>query len=267
MREGEEVKMGRNRRQPWHIGLALWFLVLLAACSHTAKLTPQVQEGLEARQLYIEGMQAFNAQDYQAAIPFFQHAIQLQPSMDEAVAGLAWSHYHLGAYRESTYYFRQALSREPRWKDLYDGLGWSRYRLGRYQTAIQAFQQALELDPGYRDAQTGLAYSEFAVGDYAAARPQLEKLLRQGAPDEAEVRSRLAWTLFHLKEYDRAEKEFRKGIAARPESYALYDGLGWTYLALGESQLALQNFQQALRLKPDFRDAQAGMRLASQPQK
>ncbi len=255
--------MKTRRHQLWHTGLALGVLALLTACSHTSKVTPEVKQGLQSRQLYSEGMRSFNAQDYQTAIPYFQQAIQLQPTMDQAVAALAWSYYHLGQYREATYYFREALVREPGWKDMYDGLGWSRFRLGRFNTAAQAFQLALNQDPGYRDARIGLAFSEYELGDYADARPQLDQLAGERGPEQEEIRGRLAWTLFHLKEYDRAEREFRKGIAARPNSYDLYDGLGWTYLGMGRSQLAIQNFQQALRLRPDFRDAQAGMRLAS----
>ncbi len=268
--------MGMRIRHIRNIGLVLGGfvggLVLLAGCGHTANVSPQVEEGLQARQLYAQGMGPYQAQDYQAAIPFFQQALRLQPSLDEAVAALGWSYYHLGDYRQSTYYFRQALARQPGWKDMYDGLGWSRYHLGRFNLAIQAFQQALSLDSGYRDAQVGVAYSEFEMGRYADARPFLEKLVQNGegdtqntpAPDEEDVRSRLAWTLFYLKDYDHAAEQFRKGIAARPNSYGLYDGLGWTYLAMGRPQLALQDFEEALRLKPDFRDAEAGMRLARQ---
>ncbi len=253
-------------------GLLLGSFILLAGCSTTTTVSPEVEAGLQAHQFFTQGMAAYQAQDYQAALPFFQQALRIDPAMDEAMAALAWSDYHLGAYRESTYVFRQALLRQPRWKDLYDGLGWSRYHLGRYALATEAFQQALQLDLGYRDARVGLAFAEFEMGDYADARPQLHRLVREGegtsqkspAPDEEEVRGRLAWTLFYLKDYDQAVAEFRRGIAAHPEAYNLYDGLGWTDLALGQPRLALENFAEALRLKPDFRDAEAGMRLAQQ---
>jgi Flp pilus assembly protein TadD len=74
-----------------------------------------------------------------------------------------------------------------------------------------------------------------------------------------EVRSRLAWTLFYLKEYEKAQGQFQKGVAARPDWYGLHNGLGWTYLRLGDRVKARESFQRALQLRPDFADARTGL--------
>jgi len=142
--------------------------------------------------------------------------------------------------------------------------------MGRYHIALQAFREALDLVPTYRDAAMGYAFSLFELGRYQEALPRLERLTREGegtpfrkpTPDVEEVRSRYAWSLFYLGEYEKALGEFAKGIAARPEWYGLYNGMGWTLLRLGDRVQADTSFQRALQLKPDYADAQEGIKLA-----
>ncbi len=235
-----------------------------------AQLPARLQAGYQAQRNYEAGLERYTAKDYAGAIPPFQQALALEPTFDEAEAYLAWSCYYTARYTEATRHFRQALLRQPRWEGLYDGLGWSRYRVGRYHIALEAFQQALALDPGYRHAAVGLAYSLFELGRYAEALPQLERLIRDGegsplrrpAPDLENVRSRYAWVLFYVEDFESARAQFAKGIAARPDWYGLYNGLGWTSLKLGDRSRARQCFQRALQLKPDLADAQEGLRLA-----
>lgn len=248
------------------VGLSL----LAGGCSAMAQLPARLQAGYQAQRSYEAGLERYTAKDYTEAIPRFQRALALEPTFDQAEAHLAWSFYNTAQYTEATRHFRLALARRPTWEGLYDGLGWSRYRVGRYHIALEAFQQALALDPGYRDADVGRAYSLFELGRYAEAAPHLERLTRDGerspfqppAPDLENVRSRYAWSLLYLGDFERARAQFAKGIAARPDWYGLYNGLGWTSLRLGDRSRARQSFQRALRLKPDLTDAQAGLKLA-----
>jgi tetratricopeptide (TPR) repeat protein len=235
-----------------------------------AQLPARFQAGYQAQRSYEAGLEPYNAKDYAGAIPRFQRALALEPSFDEAEAYLAWSFYYTARYTEATRHFRQVLLRQPRWEGLSNGLGWSRYRVGRYHIALEAFQQALALDPDYRDAAVGQAYSLFELGRYAEALPHLERLTRDGegspfrrpAPDLENVRSRYAWVLFYIGDFEKARAQFAKGIAARADWYGLYNGLGWASLKLGDRSRARQSFQRALQLKPDLADAQEGLKLA-----
>ncbi len=250
--------------------LVLALSVLAGGCSTMAQLPAKVQAGFQAQRSYEAGLEQYNAREYAGAIPHFQRALDLEPTFDEAAAYLAWSFYYTEEYAEATRHFRQALLRQPRWEGLHAGLGWSRYRVGRYLIALEAFQQALALDPGYRDAAVGVAYSLFELGRYAEALPHLERLTREGegsafkqpTPDLENVRSRYAWALLYVGNFEGARAQFAKGIAVRPDWYGLYNGLGWTYLQLGDRSRARQSFQRALQLKPDLADAQEGLKLA-----
>jgi tetratricopeptide (TPR) repeat protein len=238
--------------------------LLVAGCSGTLA---QIQQSHQAQRSYQAGRQKYKVNEYQDAIPLFRRAVELDPQFDEAEAFLAWSYYHSGEYMEATRHFRQGLVRQPKWEGLHNGLGWSRYRFKRYNLALESFRQALALDPKYRDASVGFAYSLFELGRYAEALPHLERATREGEAtafrpalsDVEQVRSRLAWTLFYLGDYQRARVEFTKGLAARPDWAGLHNGLGWTYLRLGDKARARPSFQHALQLQADFPDAKEGL--------
>jgi len=246
--------------------------LLFAGCSGSlAQVAPTVEKGYQAQRSYEAGLARYKAGDYQAAVPHFRRALELDSTFDDAEAYLAWSYYHDGDYVEATRHFRQAVVRQPKWEGLHNGLGWSRFRMQRYHLALEAFRQALALDAKYRDAAVGYAYTLFELGRYAEALPHLEQLTREGegrtfrAPlaDVERVRSRYAWTLFYLADYPRARVEFLRGVAARPDWAGLHNGLGWTYLRLGDRARAVNSFRRALQLQPGFPDAQEGLALAA----
>ena len=250
------------------LGVPVVSALMFSGCGSTVReVSTSLQKGMEARQAYQAGHERFAAGKYKDAIPHFLRTLSLEPDFDEAEADLAWSFYHTGRYEDAIRHFRQALRRQPRWEGLHNGLGWALYEQRRYPEAADAFRESLSLDPRHRDAAVGLAYALFDARKYADALPLLERLTREGeghmlqsaTSDVESVRSRLAWTFYYLRKYDRAREEFQKGISARPDWYGLHNGLGWTQLQQGDRAAARQSFERALRLKPDLVDARQGL--------
>jgi len=245
----------------------LLLLFLASATDASAQLIEKLRQSWQAQRSYESGLERYRAKEYVKAIPLFRRALEADPTMDDAEAYLAWSYSHIGEHAKAIRHFRQAIARQPNWEGLHNGLGWSRYRMKRYHIALVAFRQALALDPRYRDAAIGEAYSLFELGRYAEALPHLDRLVRDGEgnpfkkplPDQAEIRSRLAWTLFYIGEYERAREQFTKGIASRSDWFGLHNGLGWTLLRLGDRVDAQASFRRALNLNPDCADAREGL--------
>jgi tetratricopeptide (TPR) repeat protein len=166
--------------------------------------------------------------------------------------------------------FKDALRRQPTWEGLHDGLGWSRLRLGRFHLARRAFQAALDRDPGYVDALIGLGSVEFELGAYDEALARLSPALEQLAADRearprerANVRAKVAWSLYHLGRYDEALVAFEQALRDAPDWHGIHGGIGWTHLRLGRKTEARAAFERALRLNPEYADALEGLRLVS----
>jgi Tfp pilus assembly protein PilF len=267
--EGRSVKRIDLHRTGVRLALLTSGLVALSL-SGCAAVTTAVRNGHEAQQAYYAGVAHFNGKDYAAAVPPLERALRLDATLDSARAYLAWSYYQLADFPRATRQFRLALARQPQWPGLHDGLGWTRYHAGRYQLALDAFREAVALDPNYRDAQVGVAYALFALERYEEARPLLATLVREGEktffqparPDVEDVRARYAWTLFYLDDFQEAQAQFLRGLAAQPTWAGLHNGLGWTVLRLGDRAVAQRSFRQALALRPNFDDARQGLVLA-----
>lgn len=259
---------GRCCREGKSLGLVMILGLVLAGCADLrSEVATSYRNSRAAQQAYDEGKAKYQTGDYAGAIPNFQRALSIDPKYDDAEIRLAWSYYHSGKYPDATRHFRQVTARQPRWEGAWNGLGWSQYRVGQYQVALAAFQEAVALEPEFRDAAVGLAYSLFELRRYREALPLLKRLTLEGEylyfpdpkSDVEEVRSRYAWCLYYTGSYETARDEFVKGIRARPKWHGLHNGLGWTYLKLGDRAKARESFQRALRLEPDYPDARAGL--------
>ncbi len=263
---------GTRGRDARTLALVAALAVVLVGCAETrSEIKTSFREGRVAQQNHEAGKSKYRAGDYAGAIPLFQRTLALDPKYEDAEIHLGWSYYHLGKYPDAARHFRQVVARQPRWEGPWNGLGWSQYRAGQYQLALEAFQEAVSLDPVYRDAAIGLAYSLFELGRYRDALPHLHRLTReaegrvfgQTVADLEEVRSRYAWCLYYVGQYEKAQVEFVKGLQGRPNWHGLHSGLGWTYLKLGDRAKARESFQRALRLAPDYTDARTGLAEAS----
>lgn len=76
-------------------------------------------------------------------------------------------------------------------------------------------------------------------------------LLGAQAPDPAYEPLARAYDALGRRDYDTAVTAFLKGIEAAPDRASIRKDLAYTYLKIGETERAREQFQQALRLAPD----------------
>ena len=58
-----------------------------------------------------------------------------------------------------------------------------------------------------------------------------------------------------LDEYGKALKDFQKSVKLDPKNFKSFNGLGYAYRKTGDYAKALENYDQALTLSPNFPDA------------
>jgi len=229
-----------------------------------------VRRSMRAEASFNRGKSLLEARKFQEARDLLRETTILYPDHDPARALLAWSEYFVGDFASAIITFKSALRRQPTWEGLYDGLGWSRLRLGRQHLAIAAFRPALDRNPDYAEALNGLGSALFELGQYDVALPTLEKALRRMRPligdepvEAVALRTKVAWSLYHLGRYRDALAAFSRAGAAAPSSPELQVGMGWCYIQLGQKEQARTAFRRALQLGPGNEAAMEGLRRAS----
>jgi tetratricopeptide (TPR) repeat protein len=129
-------------------------------------------------------------------------------------------------------------------------------RMGDRTMAIRLLQDAAALDPGFTDAIEGEGEVLDLNGNIKAAQEkytlarQIREKVQPGAPDRHYVLRRRGPTAADILAYSSVIKSLRK--------YALpYLARGNAYLVGGQSELALADYERALRLQPGLLDALA----------
>lgn len=218
-------------------------------------------------ELYKQGMDAFDAKDYEKAGRIFQ----------------------------------EILSINPRFADIQNKLGIVYSQTNRLELAAQSFEKALDLNPGYTEASLNLAITYSDIGQYEKAREVFERAsrfqektmdpasafsgidpfvkgkladehLRLGkmyadlrllddaideyqkalrlSPNFADIITQLAIALRDKGRYDEAIKEFNRAKECNPHYIPARLHLGITYYSQGFFGLAEEEWQEALVFDP-----------------
>lgn len=167
----------------------------------------------------------YKAEDNKIAIQLYQHALDFDPNLAIAYAGLA------DAYSQGVFQFKaddswralalnaaiNAVRLSPKSEVAYKALGLAEYLNGQLNEAIISNLKAVDLKPGYLQATTNLGFIYREMGD-------LEQALK--------------WNF--------------KTIQTDPFYAPGYLHLAQSYQAQGKNKLAERNYIKALELKPDY---------------
>lgn len=133
--------------------------------------------------------------------------------------------------------FRELLTINPRFADIQNKIGIVFNQTNRLELAAQAFEKALELNPGYTEASLNLAITYSDLGKYEKAREVFERAshFAEKTADKTSSTSGI--------------DPFVKGKLADEHLR-----LGNMYYELSLLDDAIDEYQKALRLSPNFSD-------------
>jgi eukaryotic-like serine/threonine-protein kinase len=126
----------------------------------------------EALKAYDTGSDLGNANKYQASIPYFEKAVELDPNFAEAQASLGTAYYDMGALDQAAGYYRKAFDLSANLSPLQRVFIQSNYFImaERNLTAgRQAFEEWARLYPAQESAWIDLAVVNMQLGDFPAA--------------------------------------------------------------------------------------------------
>lgn len=87
------------------------------------------------------------------------------------------------------------------------------------------------------------------TGDHAGAERHYRRGL-QVAPEHAELRNALGWTLFQAGRTDEAVAEYQRALAANPKNAKAHANLALAMVELGDFEGAASHFQASLEIEP-----------------
>jgi tetratricopeptide (TPR) repeat protein len=198
------------------------------------------------------------------AIRRFQEASALNPDYVAVELNLGNIYLETNVSAKAEASFKKALTREAGNAAALYGLGQLALSQRNYAEAVNYLEKALQQAPGANRIHYSLALAYRGAGDLAQAEAHLAKRGSVGIrvadplfdqlPDLIEgerlhlIRGRTALAAQRLAD---AAGEFRKAIAAKPDSVAAHLSLGTTLVQMNDLSAAISEFKTVLRLEPE----------------
>lgn len=239
------------------------------------------------------GWSYFDSGNYNAAESAFNQAIIIDPTYVAAWDGLSDLHWSLGNYDLALLTLDEALVSNPNESTFHEKKGWIYKEIGIFEDAEESFNAAINLDPIWSTAYDALAQFYAEDGDFDRAISVLESGLEANPSRDdlyeslgfaymdqyqltesilafqkaIEIYPEYGWYYWELAIAYRLADQYDDAIAAleTAETFAEYDpwlkdGIGWEYVDLGHCDIAMEFFEDALRMEPTLGSSEEGIK-------
>jgi tetratricopeptide (TPR) repeat protein len=193
---------------------------------------------------------------YDEAVVEIREALRIDPNYADAHDNLASALMRLGQTDEAIGHYREAIRLEPGWAEAHNNLGMALVKAGRTDEAVAEFTETFRLKPDAALPHVNLADVLRRLGRRDEAVSHLRTAI-QLQPNLAFAHYSLGNLLHDMGQIDAAILEYREALRYEPEatSHGIHNDLGVALAQLGRRKEALDEFNRALKIKPDFPDA------------
>lgn len=215
--------------------------------------------------------------DYQAAIEDYNQVIKLNPDDASAYKERAEAKRKLSNHASAIDDYNQALKLNPKDAFTYRVSADAKRKSGDYAGAIEDYNQAIKLNPEDAEAYKKRGQVKAELGEDAEAIEDYSQALKLNPKDvftyhdRAHTKQKLGDYTGAIEDYNQIIsklKELKDGsftyqtyaehglttITTTPDdayTYYVYNARGWAKSALGDHAGAIEDFTQAIKLKPD----------------
>jgi len=203
------------------------------------------------------GHLAIQEGNYHEAIDYSRQAVALQSDLGPAHFHLGMAFLAQGQQQASIESFDHALALDARFTParLWLGVAWS--RMGNWAKAANSWREALQQDPFGPDTfwlHHNLGMALAAMGHVQDAIKEFQWVVEQ-RPEWAEGWSQLGVTLMSERRWGEGLAALETAVQLEPNWAHLYFAFGKAHAEQGDLTLAVQAFQRAVNIAPNFVDA------------
>jgi serine/threonine-protein kinase len=210
------------------------------------------------------GRMRLQQRNFAAAVADFQQAITLKPNLYDAYLDLARVYHQERRWDEAGRELERAIQRRPPSAALANYHAERSHQLYRdqaYPESLEACDRALAIDPGYAAVHALRGRVLMQLRRYEQAAAAFDRYLAHGGKPVAAVYRERGMARMKLGNYLGAVDDYTHALERQPDT-DLYTHRGWAYFFADAWKPALHDFEEALRLDPEYCDAYIGRGLA-----
>ena len=191
-------------------------------------------------------------EDPQGAIEAYGHVPADSPHYASAQSKIAWAWNDLGDKAKALEVARAAATAAPNDRDAQLALADLLRAGSQWNESVAVLDKIVEHDGANPDWR--VLYLRAVSLEQAKRWPEAERDLQQALklnPNEPELLNFLGYSWIDRNEHlAEALAMVQKAVAARPQSGAMLDSLGWAYYRLGDYKAAVEKLEGAVELEP-----------------
>jgi tetratricopeptide (TPR) repeat protein len=164
------------------------------------------------------------------------------------------------AYTQAIEVCKQELTENPKNIESYTIYGWALVRTARYQEAVTVCTEALKVNQDVRIIET-LGEANFYLSNYRDSLKYMQAYI-----DAAPRGERISTAYFFSGEIYRLSKQpnhadiaYSAAVYLEPSISLWWYRLGGARETLGDKKGALDAYQRAIKLRPDYKEANEGL--------
>ncbi|MDQ6699328.1 MAG: protein kinase, partial [Acidobacteriota bacterium] len=206
---------------------------------------PFTAGNIEAAHFYVLGQEMQSLGKRQEAIANYKHAIQLDPNLGRAYAGLAASHRNLGQKEEAIRNYKEAMSRLDRMTDVekYRTRGGYYITVGDVDKAIEEYGRLAKEYPADNSALSNVALAYFLRHDMIKAL-ETGRLATERFPNSVGFKNNLAIYAMSAGDFAQAIDIAQQALKLNPSYEKGYIVLALSNLAEGKPSEAVELYKK-----------------------
>lgn len=189
------------------------------------------------------------------ALEAFERVLESEPELGTALFGKAVALQLMSKVDEAVALYRQLTGKNQHMVECATNLvviAMSRKDQGMLR---EWSEKLLQLQPSSQTALEGLAANAFSTDDYEAAATYCGKLVEY-SPAQFERWFNLGVAYHRIQRFNEATEAYQEALRLRPDAKQAYVNLGAVYQENGDLRSARASYEQALRIAPDLSDVQ-----------